>query len=322
MFYRIISKCKIFILFVAISMLYFIIMSNFIYEQKYDILKIGSIEIKNMKKINPHNYDYIINPEYSICHKNNILLIFTVITRVDSFDRRQLIRSLWSNYKLKSNYEFVFMVGKSSNQTINEMVKNEFDIYEDIVQENFIDSYWNLTLKSIMSYKWVSKYCRNSVYVVKIDDDVNLHFKNVIEYFSVLKNNITRSNFFNVFGKPASSFYVERDQNSKYYVPYSEYNETTYPYYLAGPAYIYTKGFSSVIYNISNYVNFMRMEDVYFGLLIKKVKQINSTQVKINDITDKYNEKDFCSKKNDYFFYYHLRDNNEYRIIFNYTNFY
>lgn len=36
---------------------------------------------------------------------------------------------------------------------------NESEVYGDIIQESFIDSYNNLTLKTIMMLKWVNNNC-------------------------------------------------------------------------------------------------------------------------------------------------------------------
>ena len=54
----------------------------------------------------------------------------------------------------------------------------ESNKYGDIIEERFVDSYNNLTLKSIVMLKLVSNYCANSTkYLLKIDDDmfVNMH---------------------------------------------------------------------------------------------------------------------------------------------------
>ena len=296
-------------------------MSNFVTEKRINILK------KGMKIKNPHNYDYIINPEYSVCHKNNILLVFTVITRVDSFDRRQLIRSLWSNHTLKSNYEFVFMVGKSSNQTINEMVKNEFDIYEDIVQENFIDSYWNLTLKSIMSYKWVSKYCRNSVYVVKIDDDVIVDFRKFISYLKkYFDENVLDSN---VICLAITNSGPARYNLTKFYVSVQEYPFSKYPTHCAGPAYIYTIRLAEKLYLISEYIKYFKIEDINLGFLTSKLNFLNVTSVKFTSIRSYYNDirnisliysDDYFNNPNvSYFFHFHI-DCKLYNFVYNKVN--
>ena len=43
---------------------------------------------------------------------------------------------------------------------------------QDLVQGNFLDTYYNLTYKSVMGHLWVSEFCRQAELVVKTDDDI------------------------------------------------------------------------------------------------------------------------------------------------------
>ncbi len=63
-------------------------------------------------------------------------------------------------------------MGQPKNATLNKRIQLESNIYKDILQEDFNDSYRNLTLKGIMSLKWASKYCSNIKYFIKTDDDI------------------------------------------------------------------------------------------------------------------------------------------------------
>ncbi|XP_052902643.1 uncharacterized protein LOC128310129 isoform X2 [Anopheles moucheti] len=50
----------------------------------------------------------------------------------------------------------------ASNEMVDELqlrIVNESEVYGDIIQESFIDSYNNLTLKTIMMLKWVTNNC-------------------------------------------------------------------------------------------------------------------------------------------------------------------
>lgn len=46
--------------------------------------------------------------------------------------------------------------------------------YKDLIIKNFIDSYYNLTITSLILLKWVEYNCKYIRYVVKVDDDVYL----------------------------------------------------------------------------------------------------------------------------------------------------
>ena len=64
-------------------------------------------------------------------------------------------------------------------------LKFESEKYNDIIQERFLDSYNNLTLKSINMLKLFSRHCSKSYkYLMKIDGDVFLNVHNVLEMLS------------------------------------------------------------------------------------------------------------------------------------------
>ena len=65
-------------------------------------------------------------------------------------------------------------------------VSKESDEFDDIIQEDFIDSYANLTVKSLMLLKWYTQHCHTVPYVLKTDDDVYINLKNL---FQVVETN-------------------------------------------------------------------------------------------------------------------------------------
>lgn len=55
----------------------------------------------------------------------------------------------------------VFIVGEMvDNQTQNDLLE-ESKQYNDVIQESFVDSYNNLTLKTVMMLKWFNSHCQN-----------------------------------------------------------------------------------------------------------------------------------------------------------------
>jgi hypothetical protein len=67
----------------------------------------------------------------------------------------------------------------------------EADTFNDIIIENFVDTYHNLTLKSIAMLKWITLTCYRDnntsslpQHVLKVDDDI---FVNVEKLFNVIR---------------------------------------------------------------------------------------------------------------------------------------
>ena len=65
-------------------------------------------------------------------------------------------------------------MGYSSDRTQQERIRNESDVHKDLVQGVFLDTYKNLTYKTVMGHMWVSKFCSQAEFVVKADDDIFL----------------------------------------------------------------------------------------------------------------------------------------------------
>lgn len=70
------------------------------------------------------------------------------------------------------------------DKLLNQKLRLEFNLYGDIVQENFTDSYRNLTYKCIEAMKWISTYCNRTEYILKADDDVFVNIYAVKEYLT------------------------------------------------------------------------------------------------------------------------------------------
>lgn len=101
----------------------------------------------------------------------------------------------------------VFLVGQTENSTIQERIVHESQTHDDMIQESFYDSYYNLTLKSVMMVKWVVtngcegkgeslghffelfKLINRSIlvaflvnFVMKCDDDIFVNVPNLIHF--------------------------------------------------------------------------------------------------------------------------------------------
>lgn len=53
----------------------------------------------------------------------------------------------------------MFLIGQTENNETQERIANESRTHNDLIQESFLDSYNNLTLKSIMMVKWMNTNC-------------------------------------------------------------------------------------------------------------------------------------------------------------------
>ncbi|CAF0884433.1 unnamed protein product [Brachionus calyciflorus] len=228
--------------------------------------------------INPHVYNYTLNS--LVCGENkgkNLLLISLVCISPQNFDQRQLIRETWANISLFKSIRVVFLVGLPSNKTINDLLVLEKEKYNDIVQENFIDTYYNLTLKTIMGLKWVSEFCPMAKFTLKIDDDVVVNTPELIKYLQTLS--YTENYYMGSLQKNAR---VRRNKESKWKMTYDEYQPKCYVPYHQGPAYILSTDMTGILFNLSQYNPLFKLEDVFMGMLISQ------TEANVFQIKEKY----------------------------------
>ena len=126
------------------------------------------------------DYKYLINNEH-VCKDKDVTLLMLVISAPGNFKMRQVARNTWMTVKSYKNMiiTHMFLVGYQSNAD-SEKLKHETLIYGDIVQEDFVDSYINHTLKSIMGLKWASSFCQNAELVFKVYDDIIVNIYSLI----------------------------------------------------------------------------------------------------------------------------------------------
>lgn len=78
------------------------------------------------------------------------------------------VNSADANFSVK----VVFLVGETSSNETQLRISQESYMFGDMIQESFIDSYNNLTLKTIMMLKWVTTNCgdrgKYNIYMVGI----------------------------------------------------------------------------------------------------------------------------------------------------------
>ncbi|KAJ8972913.1 hypothetical protein NQ317_008803 [Molorchus minor] len=129
-----------------------------------------------------NNLTASIIPEH-VCDQQSLLLII-VCTAPANYEARSAIRETWGSQRhmMGNNVSLYFLLGETGNSSMQNDVLLESDQYGDIIQEHFIDSYNNLTLKSIVMLKIATTYCANMTrYLLKIDDDMFVNLPLLVE---------------------------------------------------------------------------------------------------------------------------------------------
>ena len=233
-------------------------------------------------KVNPYRYRAVHHPPH-LCRRygadTDLFLLIAVISPPDAAVERDAVRRTWASFQrsngtwpsrqcgVGADVEVVFVVGlrgqkkwyddNDNNSKVDYAMIGEINRFQDILLGDFVDSYNNLTLKTLFILKTMSEMepCRQARYLLKCDIDV---FVNVPHLVTALQKYKTSRR--NILGLLSSNVAFRR---GKYAVTMEEYPFDRYPLYAAGPSYVISNDLSPELFGTSEYVPFFRMEDVY-----------------------------------------------------------
>lgn len=220
-----------------------------------------------------HDFKYIINNE-NICSNERskvaIELMIIIFTRHGNYKARDAIRNTWLTYTKNNtaNVRYAFLLGKTKNYSDHENIIEENSVYRDILKEDFLDDYKNLTYKTIMGFKWALTYCTWAKVLLKTDDDMFINVPKLLSFLRESKEMLLD----NVVGSCVENESPQRNVKSKWYTSEEIYQEERYPGFCSGTGYLTSLELVTKIYNISRYVPFFYLEDVYVGLCLYKVR--------------------------------------------------
>ncbi|XP_005110898.1 uncharacterized protein LOC101850292 [Aplysia californica] len=218
--------------------------------------------------VNPHNFRYIHNPS-KLCQRVAPRFLIYIHSSPGNLKKRQVVRQTWGHPRVLALYNasMVFLLGRSSPQ-LQSLVDMESRNYGDIVQEDFVDSYRNLTHKGIAGLKWVSSFCRQAEFLLKTDDDILLDFVSLMEHFLVKVlpgHGGKRLVLCNLWTR----MQVLRDTKSKWYISREEFPADYFPAYCSGSAFLLSADLAPPLYNTALRTPFFWVDDYYVtGLLV------------------------------------------------------
>ncbi|XP_017040743.1 beta-1,3-galactosyltransferase 1 [Drosophila ficusphila] len=201
---------------------------------------------------------------------------------------------------LTASVRIVFIVGRQredalvGNETLSR-IHTEAEQYNDIIQENFVDSYNNLTLKSVMALKHISRSCSNSsAFFLKCDDDTFVNVPNLLHFLlggTIPLYNDTldyhdRSNYLAtaqhsrmnasrevMYGHQFCNVAPVSDVSSKWYMPSYMFQPEKYPKYLSGAGYLLSIDVVQRLFEASLNTTLVYLEDVYItGLCAQRAR--------------------------------------------------
>lgn len=200
----------------------------------------------------------------------DIYLLMVIKSVATQHDRREVIRKTWGREQVVDGKKIktLFLLGTSSNEAERanhqKLVEYENHIYGDILQWDFLDSFFNLTLKETHFLKWFDTYCPGVRYIFKGDDDVFVSVENIFEFLESSKD---EKNLF--VGDVIAKAKPIRKKENKYYIPRSLYDKTYYPPYAGGGGFLMDGPLARRLHSVSDSLELFPIDDVFLGMCLE-----------------------------------------------------
>ncbi|KAG7222543.1 hypothetical protein INR49_031658 [Caranx melampygus] len=217
------------------------------------------------------NYHYLMdNPE--VCKTTKPFLVLMVPVAPHNVAARDAIRQTWGNSSVVQGEVVLtmFMLGLSGgadNKEQQEKLNQENLQHKDLIQSNFMDTYLNLTIKTMVIMDWLATRCPTASYAMKIDSDMFLNIDNLV--IMLKKPGIPKQNYLTgmlMWDRP-----VVRSKDSKWYVSEELYPDPRYPTYTLGMGYVFSNDLPAKYVEISKSIKPFNIEDAYIGMCMKKL---------------------------------------------------
>lgn len=239
----------------------------------YDFVN-GTLSMK--RSLAGPRFPYLINHKEK-CEAQDVLLLLFVKTAPENYEQRSAIRKTWGNEQyvrsqLNANVKTLFALGTPNprkGEDLQRKLVREDQKYGDIIQQDFVDSFYNLTLKLLLQFSWANTFCPHAKFLMTADDDIFIHMPNLVAYLQGLER-IGVQDFW--IGRVHRGAPPVRDKSSKYYVSSEMYPWPAYPDYTAGAAYVISGDVAAKVYEASQTLNSsLYIDDVFMGLCANKV---------------------------------------------------
>ncbi|CAK9805185.1 Beta-1,3-galactosyltransferase 1 [Anthophora quadrimaculata] len=194
-------------------------------------------------------------------------LIIIVMSAPTHLEARMAIRQTWGHFGQRSDISILFMLGATADSKVEAILRKEQKTYNDVIRGKFLDSYSNLTLKTISTLEWVDNYCSKVKFLLKTDDDM---FINVPRLQAFTVKHAKDRNV--IFGRLAKKWKPIRNKKSKYYVSQAQFKNADFPDFTTGPAYLLSSDIVHKLYDAALEQIYLKLEDVFItGIVADKL---------------------------------------------------
>nr|XP_037285338.1 LOW QUALITY PROTEIN: beta-1,3-galactosyltransferase 1-like [Rhipicephalus microplus] len=216
---------------------------------------------------NPSKYHFTLNP--SLC-SGDVPIAFLVLVQsaIKNFDRRALVRDTWGSVCRHSDSStgdavvlcrLGFVLGTSPDPVLEHRLREEYSRHGDLVQSDFVDSYYNLSLSTVTGLRWAHENCKRYGYLLKADDDAFVNIAALRGYLAARSRRRRRA----IVGYLMKGFRPNRNRASKWFTSPQLFAKARLPDFVSGFAYVVTRDAVEPLYAAARVAPIFPFEDVY-----------------------------------------------------------
>lgn len=211
-----------------------------------------------------YDFQALLSPG-NVCKncKRTIYLFILITTQAKSVDARNALRETWLQYAEQNcgRIRYAFLIGGGCSLDLMNQVKEENRKYGDILVEDYIDSYYNLSYKVYGGLRWAVRHCPQAKFVSRSADDIYLNVPKILDYLMVNEWNMEDT----VIGTCYSEASVDRKKWSKHYQSKNDYVPQKYGPFCMGTTIIMPIAATKKIVQVGPDIPWFNLEDQWLG---------------------------------------------------------
>ncbi|CAD5207778.1 unnamed protein product [Bursaphelenchus xylophilus] len=217
----------------------------------------------NMTLKNFHLRYSMTAPKVKSCYNTTLFVAIMSTGDYLAHAQRAAMRETYLAKAPQLNINYKFFIGYRNDSRID-LVTREMEKYGDIVIIDAFDSYANNSIKWNAMYQYHQSFCSQSLFFMKIDDDVVVEFDRLFQWLALDFGGIITGLTDWLVCQRIQGVKPYRDKGNKWYVSEAEYPYHWYPVYCNGYTVIMPSQTVTKVHAEAKRHNFLRIDDVFF----------------------------------------------------------